>query len=73
MSDNQQLIDRREALRRGLRWGAMGGLGLLGAGLMSRGSECRVTDPCVGCREFTKCGLAKAQVERELKKEVGHE
>lgn len=52
--------DRREWLRAAARWSALGGLGVLGVGLASRGGDCRADADCRQCHLFARCGLSQA-------------
>lgn len=73
MSDERQPINRREALRTGLRLGGLGGLVVLAAGLRVRNGACPNTSPCAGCPAYVDCSLPKAARQRAASgTEVNH-
>lgn len=60
---------RREALRKGLRIGGVIGLAGLMGSLVIRARDCRASNPCAVCGEFSRCGLPKARAARDTPKE----
>jgi hypothetical protein len=76
-SNKIRLTDRRTFIRKCLRFGAGGGLVMIGAFLGFRkespkdnNTDCTLKNPCQGCSKYQGCTLPRAEEFRLNKREI---
>jgi hypothetical protein len=71
MNEAQACVNRRDMLRDGARYAALGGLAILSAKLglrRSKATRCTLAPACGNCSALASCGLPQAEAAREATK-----